>query len=71
MGNRKQPFGYRMELGVIVILFGAPTAVSSFPMAQAMGGDGPLAANLVVLTTVCSMATLFLMIFLCKLAAFF
>ncbi|MGN0746643.1 MAG: AEC family transporter [Aristaeellaceae bacterium] len=64
--------GFRgMELGVIVILFGAPTAVSSFPMAQAMGGDGPLAANLVALTTVCSMGTLFLMIFLCKLAAFF
>ena len=64
--------GFRgMELGVIVILFGAPTAVSSFPMAQAMGGDGQLAANTVVMTTVLSMGTLFALIYLCKLAAFF
>lgn len=64
--------GFRnMELGVIVILFGAPTAVSSFPMAQAMGGDGELAASYVALTTICSMGTLFLLIYLCKLCAFF
>ena len=64
--------GFRgMELGVMVILFGAPTAVSSFPMAQAMGGDGQLAANTVVMTTVLSMGTLFALIYLCKLAAFF
>lgn len=64
--------GFRgMELGVIVILFGAPTAVSSFPMAQAMGGDGQLAGSMVALTTICSMGTLFLLIYLCKLAAFF
>ena len=64
--------GFRgMELAVIVILFGAPTAVSSFPMAQAMGGDGQLAANTVVMTTVLSMGTLFALIYLCKLAAFF
>ena len=60
-----------MELAVIVILFGAPTAVSSFPMAQAMGGDGQLAANTVVMTTLLSMGTLFALIYLCKLAAFF
>lgn len=64
--------GFRgMELAVIVILFGAPTAVSSFPMAQAMGGDGQLAANTVVMTTLLSMGTLFALIYLCKLAAFF
>lgn len=64
--------GFRnMELGVITILFSAPTAVSSFPMAQAMGGDGELAASYVALTTICSMGTLFLMIYLCKLCAFF
>lgn len=64
--------GFRnMELGVITILFSAPTAVSSFPMAQAMGGDGELAASYVALTTICSMGTLFLMIYLCKVFAFF
>lgn len=63
--------GFRdMELGVLLILFGAPTAVSSFPMAQQMGGDGELAASLVALTTICSMGTLFLLIYLCKLFAF-
>lgn len=60
--------GFRQaELGVILILFGAPCAVSSYPMAEAMGGDGPLAASQVVLTTVFSMGTLFVLIYLCKL----
>lgn len=60
--------GFRQaELGVILILFAAPCAVSSYPMAESMGGDGPLAASQVVLTTVFSMGTLFVMIYLCKL----
>ena len=45
------------ELGVIIILFGAPCAVSCFPMADAMGGDGQLAASQVVLSTVISMGS--------------
>lgn len=62
--------GFRNEeLGVVLILFGAPCAVSSYPMAEAMGGDGPLAATQVVLTTVCSMATLFILIYVTKLLA--
>lgn len=33
--------GFRNEaLGVMLILFGAPCAISSYPMAEAMGGDG-------------------------------
>lgn len=60
--------GFRNEeLGVMVILFGAPVAVSSYPMAEAMGGDGPLAASQVVLTTIFSMGTLFVLIYLGKL----
>ena len=54
-------------LGVLLIVFGAPCAVSSYPMAQAMGGDGELAAGQVVLTTIFSMATLFIFIYLGKL----
>lgn len=62
--------GFRHEeLGVVLILFGAPCAVSSYPMAEAMGGDGPLAATQVVLTTICSMATLFVLIYVTKLLA--
>ena len=45
---------------------GAPTAVSSYPMAQQMGGDGPLAAQAVVLTSAFSLCTMFLWIFLLK-----
>lgn len=62
--------GFRHEeLGVMVILFGAPGAVSSYPMAEAMGGDGHLAASQVVLTTIFSMGTLFVLIYLGKLLA--
>jgi len=60
--------GFRQaELGVFVILFGAPVAVSSYPMAQAMGGDSQLAASQLVLTTIFSMGTLFLLIYTGKL----
>lgn len=60
--------GFRHEeLGVMVILFGAPVAVSSYPMAEAMGCDGPLAASQLVLTTVFSMGTLFALIYTGKL----
>ena len=60
--------GFRNEaLGVLLICFGAPCAVSSYPMAQAMGGDAELAAGQVVLTTVFSMATMFIFIYLGKL----
>lgn len=47
-----------LSLGVMVILMGAPTAVSSFPMAQALGGNGKLAANIVALSTLLSIFTL-------------
>lgn len=57
------------ELGVLIVLFGAPCAVSSYPMAAAMGGDGELAAGQVVLTTLFSMVTLFVLIYVGKLLA--
>jgi predicted permease len=47
-------------------MFGAPTAVSSFTMAQQMDGDGQLAASLVVFTAAFSIFTLFVWIFLLK-----
>lgn len=63
--------GFRdIDLGVLIILFGAPVAVSSYPMAVGMGGDKDLAAGILVLSTVTSMGTLFLLIYLCKLMAF-
>ncbi len=56
--------GFRNETLVpILIMFGAPTAVSSFPMAQQMGGDGELAASLVVFTSGGAILTIFLLVF--------
>ena len=62
------PFAYLIglrgvELFLILIIFGTPVATSSYPMAQNMGGDGPLAGQLVFVSTVASLGTLFLFIF--------
>ena len=57
-------------LACVFISFGAPTAVSSYPMAQQMGGDGELAAEIVAMTSVFSIVTTFLFIFLLKTMAF-
>lgn len=60
-------FGFRNEMLVpILVMSGAPTAVSSFPMAQQMGGDGDLAAAVVVFTSGFSIVTIFLWIFILK-----
>ena len=52
-----------VELFLILIIFGTPVATSSYPMAQNMGGDGPLAGQLVFVSTVASLGTIFLFIF--------
>lgn len=60
-------FGFRgAELLLIGVIFGAPTAVSSFPMAQEQGGDGELAGQIVVFTSVLSVFSLFGLIFVLK-----
>lgn len=52
--------GFRdQELCALMILFAAPAAVGSYPMAVAMGADGPLAGQLVCTTTVVSIFTMF------------
>ena len=48
----------------LMVLFAAPTAVASYPMAVAMGADGPLAGQLVCATTVLSIFTMFCYTFL-------
>jgi malonate transporter len=59
--------GFRNEeLGSLFILFGAPTAVTSFIMAKAMKSDSDLAANIVLMSTLGSILTLFAGIFLFK-----
>ena len=53
--------GFRgQELCALTILFAAPTAVSSYSMAVAMGADGEFAGQMVALTTVLCLPTIFL-----------
>ncbi len=50
------------EYPALVALFGSPTAVSSAIMARQMGGDGQLATQYVVWTSLGSIVTLFLIV---------
>lgn len=50
-------------LVAILAVFGSPTAVASTPMAQAMGGNGELAGEIVATTSVCCILTIFLFVF--------
>lgn len=59
--------GFRNEtLTPLMIMFGAPTAVSSFPMAQQMDADGELAGQFVVFTSGLAIFTIFVWIFTLK-----
>ena len=56
--------GFRgQSLCAMMIVFAAPSAVASYPMAVAMGADGQLAGQLVCVTTVISVVTIFLWTF--------
>ncbi len=50
------------EYPALVALFGTPTAVSSAVMARQMGGDGQLATQYVVWTSLASIVTIFSMV---------
>lgn len=53
--------GFRdQELCALMILFAAPTAVSSYPMAVAMDADGNFAGQMVAYTTIFCLPTIFL-----------
>ncbi len=47
----------RIDTTILFVLFGSPTAISSFIMASALGGDKKLAANIVILSTILSLIT--------------
>lgn len=60
-------FGLRdLELFLLVAIYGTPVAAASYPMAQNMGGDGELAGQFVVISTVVAVGTLFGWIFFMK-----
>ena len=59
--------GFRsVELGVILIFFGAPTAVSSYIMAKNMKSDHEMASQILLISTLICMFTLFMGIFVLK-----
>lgn len=55
-----------LERFILLSIFATPTAAASFPMAQNMGGDGELAGELVVCSTMVSVITIFLWILLLR-----
>ena len=52
-----------VELFLVLMIFGTPVSTASYPMAQNMGGDGQLAGQLVFVSTVASLGTVFLFIY--------
>ena len=51
-------FGFRgLDLGLLFFMSAAPTAAASYVMARAMGGNATLAANIIAQTTVASLVT--------------
>lgn len=47
----------QMDLGIIFLMASTPTAAASYVMVQAMDGNAQLAANIIVLSTLASIAT--------------
>lgn len=63
-------FGFRgVELGCLILMFASPTAAASFVMVRAIGGNHAMAANIIALTTMVSLFTLSIMIYLLKVFA--
>jgi predicted permease len=54
------------NLGIIFILFGCPTAIASFIMAEAMGVNSKLAGNILLVTTIFSVFTIGFGLFILK-----
>ncbi len=55
-----------IPLGITLVLFGSPTAVSSYIMAKNMGSDHDLAGQILLFTTSICVFTIFLGIFILK-----
>lgn len=54
------------DLGVLYVLFATPTAVASFVMAKSLGGNGKLAGNIVLISTLGASVTMTVGLFLLK-----
>ena len=54
------------DMALLIAAFASPTAVSSYPMALQMGGDGDLAAQIVAFGTALCILTVFMWVFILK-----
>ncbi|MBQ3022083.1 MAG: AEC family transporter [Clostridia bacterium] len=54
------------DMALLIAAFASPTAVSSYPMAIEMGGDGDLAAQIVAFSTAICIITVFMWVFILK-----
>ena len=62
--------GFRgVELGCLILMFGSPTAAASFVMVRSIGGNHELAANIIALTTLISLFSISIAIYLLKVFA--
>ena len=52
-----------VELFLVLVIYATPVATSSYPMAANMGGDGELAGQLVFVSSLVSLGTMFFFIF--------
>lgn len=63
--------GYRdSNLVALMVMLASPTAVSSYSMASEMGGNGELAGMIVVFTSVISVITIFLWVYILNALSF-
>lgn len=64
--------GFRhLDLAVLYFLFAGPAAVASFPMAAAMGANEKLAAHIILITTLASVFTVSVGIYILRSFSFF
>jgi predicted permease len=62
--------GFRgVELGCLILMFASPTAAASFVMVRSIGGNHMLAANIIALTTLISLFSVSIAIYLLKVFA--
>ncbi|MBD3290550.1 AEC family transporter [candidate division KSB1 bacterium] len=54
------------DLGILFVLFACPTAIATFVMAEAMGANGELTGNIIVMSTLGSVGTISIGIFILK-----
>lgn len=54
------------DLGILFVLFACPSAIATFVMAEAMGANSELTGNIIVMSTLGSVATISIGIFILK-----